>query len=87
MTENSTKFQVAIKQIKTPEGMGQDELMRHMEDFYAEAEIMKSLPPHPNVIRFIGRMTRPPAIITEYAGGGSLLGLLKQNPTLQMSRR
>lgn len=67
---------VAVKQLKTV-----DLSARKLEEFRAEAELLKNLRPHPNVVLFLG-ITAPPSpisIITEYCGGGSLWAKVRKN--------
>jgi len=54
-------------------------------DFRGEAEILKSLRNHPNVVLFLG-ITSPPqpvSIVTEYCSNGSLHRLLRSNQTME----
>jgi len=73
---------VAIKQLSK-----EDISEKDIEEFLAEAEIMRKLPVHPNVVLFLG-ITLPPdslSIITDFCEGGSLSTYLDKNPKLSMS--
>jgi len=73
---------VAIKQLSK-----EDISEKDIEEFLAEAEIMRKLPVHRNVVLFIG-ITLPPdslSIITEFCEDGSLSTYLAKNPRLSMS--
>jgi len=63
------KTEVAIKKLSKTNISDVD-----IKAFIAEAELMRNLPPHPNVVLFRG-VTVPPdplSIITDYCNGGSL---------------
>jgi serine/threonine protein kinase len=50
---------------------------KDLEDFQAEAALMKEMPPHPNIVLFRGICLDPLCIITDYCDGGSLLKKLQ----------
>jgi len=55
-----------------------------IESFKKEANVMRNLRPHPNVVLFLG-ISLPPdptCIVTEYMKNGSLNDYLKKNPNL-----
>jgi len=77
---NDTK--VAIKQLLKTDATEDD-----IKEFMTEAEIMKKLPSHPNVIMFRG-VTLPPdplSIVTDFCDEGSLRDYLDVNPSLPIS--
>jgi len=59
---------VAVKDLK-PEIVSENEI----KGFVAEADLMRNLSEHPNVVQFIGLIAQPFCIITEYMAGGDLL--------------
>eukprot|EP01119_Soliformovum_irregulare_P024983 TRINITY_DN9111_c0_g1_i1.p2 TRINITY_DN9111_c0_g1~~TRINITY_DN9111_c0_g1_i1.p2 ORF type:complete len:698 (-),score=155.80 TRINITY_DN9111_c0_g1_i1:121-2214(-) len=74
---------VAVKQVK---GVNIEE--RLMQEFLQEAEIMKSLPPHCNVVAFIGVSVETPiCILTEFMVGGSLKTLLDRQTNFDFMRK
>jgi len=75
---------VAIKQLSKTNASEED-----IKEFIAEAEIMRNLPVHPNVVLFRG-VTVPPdplSIVTDYCNGGSLSEYLKKNPKIPISEK
>jgi len=78
------RTEVAIKLLTKANASEED-----IKAFMAEAELMKNLPAHPNVVMFRG-ITVPPdplSIITDYCNGGSLIGYLKTHPKLPISEK
>jgi len=78
------KSEVAIKQLLKLNTTEED-----IKEFMAEAEIMRNLPAHPNVVLFRG-VTVPPdplSIVTDYCNGGSLSEYLKNNPNIPISEK
>jgi len=74
---------VAVKQVK---GTNIDE--RLMQEFLQEADIMKGLPPHCNVVAFIGVSVETPiCILTEFMVGGSLKTLLDRQTNFDFMRK
>jgi len=71
---------VAVKDLKA-EGVSQAEI----KGFVAEADLMRNLPPHQNVVQFIGLIAQPFCIITEYMAGGDLITYLEKNKNILMS--
>merc|ERR1711916_85683 len=65
------------KQLDVKGGPGNPEYETQLEEFQLEAQFLKTLPLHRNVIAFRG-VTPPPNywIVTEFLTGGSLYGLL-----------
>jgi len=78
------RTEVAIKQLSKTNASEED-----IKEFMAEAELMRNLPAHPNVVMFRG-VTVPPdplSIVTDYCNGGSLIEYLKRNPNLPISQK
>jgi len=50
--------------------------------FLEEAEIMKKMQPHPNIVLFLGIVKNPLCIVTEFCAGGSLLRLLESDAVI-----
>jgi len=78
------KTEVAIKQLTKKEVNEED-----IEEFNKEAELMKSLPVHPNVVLFRG-ITLPPdpiSIVTDFCEGGSLSDLLEKEKKIDISTK
>jgi len=78
------RTEVAIKQLSKNNASEED-----IKEFIAEAELMKNLPVHPNVVLFRG-ITVPPdplSIVTDYCNGGSLIEYLKNNPKIPISEK
>jgi len=74
---------VAVKDMKA-ENVSENEI----KAFIGEAELMRNLSNHPNVVQFIGLVAHPFCIITEYMAGGDMLTYLEQNKqTVQMPMR
>jgi len=73
---------VAVKDLKA-EAVSQAEI----KGFVAEADLMRKLPPHPNVVKFIGLIAQPFCIITEYMAGGDLITHLEKNKNILISMR
>jgi len=76
--------EVAIKQLLKPNSSEEE-----IKEFMTEAELMRDLPSHPNVVLFRG-VTVPPdplSIVTDYCNGGSLSEYLKNNPNLSISEK
>lgn len=44
----------------------------NIQDFFAEAELMKHLKPHPNITQLLGVCESPLCIVTEFVANGSL---------------
>jgi len=75
---------VAIKQLSKSNATEED-----IKEFMAEAELMRNLPPHPNVVMFRG-ITVPPdplSIVTDFCNGGPLSEYLKNNPNLPIPEK
>eukprot|EP00027_Filamoeba_sp_ATCC50430_P015123 CAMPEP_0168575864 /NCGR_PEP_ID=MMETSP0413-20121227/19928_1 /TAXON_ID=136452 /ORGANISM="Filamoeba nolandi, Strain NC-AS-23-1" /LENGTH=443 /DNA_ID=CAMNT_0008609475 /DNA_START=5 /DNA_END=1333 /DNA_ORIENTATION=+ len=51
----------------------------HLQDFFAEADVMKKLKPHPNLTLLIGVVFHPVCIVLEYVDNGSLWHWLVRN--------
>jgi len=79
---------VAIKQLDVKGGATNAEYEAQLREFQAEAEFMRTLPAHPNVVALIG-VTPPPNfwIVTEFLTGGSLYSLLHGNDSLEYTVR
>jgi len=78
------KTEVAIKKLSKTNISDVD-----IKAFIAEAELMRNLPPHPNVVLFRG-VTVPPdplSIVTDYCNGGTLSEYLKNHPNLPISEK
>jgi len=76
--------EVAIKFLTKENATEED-----IKAFMAEAELMKNLPAHPNVVMFRG-ITVPPdplSIVTDYCNGGSLSEYLKNHPKIPISEK
>jgi len=56
------------------------------EQFLQEAELMSSIPPHPNVINLYGFCRSPLCILSEYLGGGSLYNLIFGEQDITMNQ-
>eukprot|EP01119_Soliformovum_irregulare_P001719 TRINITY_DN1146_c0_g1_i1.p1 TRINITY_DN1146_c0_g1~~TRINITY_DN1146_c0_g1_i1.p1 ORF type:complete len:766 (-),score=186.35 TRINITY_DN1146_c0_g1_i1:107-2404(-) len=68
---------VAVKQLKEFESSG----MTRVNEFLQEAQLMRSMRPHPNVVTYFGVSTdKSMCIITEFMEGGSLKTFFKLNP-------
>jgi len=65
---------VAVKEIKN-EHISADDLKKFIE----EAELMRNLKPHANVVLFLGVVMNPFCIVTEFLEGGDLHTFLKSN--------
>jgi len=52
------------------------------EEFFAEAEVMKKLTPHPNVTRLLGICSKPVCMVLEFVDNGSLSAWLASKNTL-----
>eukprot|EP00027_Filamoeba_sp_ATCC50430_P003991 CAMPEP_0168564304 /NCGR_PEP_ID=MMETSP0413-20121227/13170_1 /TAXON_ID=136452 /ORGANISM="Filamoeba nolandi, Strain NC-AS-23-1" /LENGTH=949 /DNA_ID=CAMNT_0008595959 /DNA_START=88 /DNA_END=2934 /DNA_ORIENTATION=- len=50
-----------------------------IRDFFAEAELMTKLRPHPNITQILGVCESPPCIVTEFVHNGSLKTWLQNN--------
>ncbi len=72
---------VAVKMLKSFDGETQVLSPAETAAFETEAELMRKLPPHPNVIKLIGVVTKtmPNCIVTQFAANGSLEGYLKSH--------
>lgn len=68
--------------VKVMNELGQADLT----DFFKEAEIMKSLPPHENVVLYLGMTRDPPALIMQYCPNGSLYNALHSEKKFETSR-
>jgi len=78
------RTEVAIKQLLKANINEED-----IKEFMAEADLMRNLPPHPNVVLFRG-VTVPPdplSIVTDYCNGGSLNEFLRRNPKVPISKK
>jgi len=76
--------EVAIKQLSKANISEED-----IKEFIAEADLMRNLPVHPNVVMFRG-VTVPPdplSIVTDYCNGGSLSEYLKNHPKIPISEK
>jgi len=58
-----------------------------IQDFFAEAELMKGLRPHPNITQLLGVCTEPLCIVTEFVANGSLYAWLKSDKPLDDSTK
>jgi len=66
---------VAVKQIMTK--TEQEEIPDvKIQDFFAEAEVMRKLKPHPNITQLLGVCLFPLCIVTEFVENGSLFAWL-----------
>ena len=77
------RIEVAVKQLPLNQEIPQKEL----EDFKKEANLLKKLRNHRNVVAYIG-ITLPPqplAIIQEFCGGGSLNTFLAKHDNIDLS--
>jgi hypothetical protein len=72
---------VAVKMLKSFDADNHNLTDAETVAFQQEAELMRTLPPHRNVIRLIGVVTRtqPNCIVTQFAENGSLEAYLKLN--------
>ena len=70
---------VAVKMIKSAVNNSTALPEDEADAFRAEAQVMRQLPPHPNVIRLVGVVTKsePMCIVTEFARHGALDKYLK----------
>jgi len=78
------KTDVAVKQL-----LKEDITQEDIDDFLLEAETMKALPMHPNVILFRG-ITIPPdplSIVTDFCEGGSLINYLIRNSVIPIQTK
>lgn len=73
---------VAVKEIKK-EMISKDELVSFIE----EAEIMKQMTPHPNVVLFLGIVDDPFCIVTEYMENGDLKSYLRSSAVISYSTK
>jgi Protein tyrosine and serine/threonine kinase len=73
---------VAIKELKNLQ-CGPEEL----EEFQAEAEVMAQMPPHQNIVTFIGFCTDPLVICMEFCALGSLDSLLKRHDMSTVAKK
>ncbi|KAH7287233.1 hypothetical protein KP509_32G045200 [Ceratopteris richardii] len=75
-------IEVAVKKF-----LDQDFLGDALDEFISEVQIMRRMQ-HPNVVHFLGAVTRPPnlSIVTEYLPRGSLFRLLHR-PNCQLDER
>jgi len=76
--------EVAIKLLSKSDASEMD-----IKEFLEEAELLRNLPMHPNVVLFRG-VTVPPdqlSIVTDYCNGGSLSEYLKNHPNLPISEK
>eukprot|EP01114_Cavostelium_apophysatum_P021359 TRINITY_DN7435_c0_g1_i2.p1 TRINITY_DN7435_c0_g1~~TRINITY_DN7435_c0_g1_i2.p1 ORF type:complete len:454 (-),score=55.97 TRINITY_DN7435_c0_g1_i2:124-1485(-) len=64
---------VAIKVMKSNIGIDQ------LKDFLKEADVMRTIRPHKNVVTFLGVCRDPLCIVTEFHSKGSLVHLLHSN--------
>jgi hypothetical protein len=70
---------VAVKMLKSFDLEGDALSAAEALAFSQEAELMRKLPPHPNVIQLVGIVsTTPTCIITQFAANGSLESFLKR---------
>lgn len=65
--------------VKTPKTMND----RQEKMFLSECDIVGKLPPHENVVEFLGRELNPPRMIFEYCDGGDLRKLQGKVDVLQ----
>jgi len=78
------KTEVAIKKLSSRPN-GTVVTQAEIRDFLAEAQTMKELPPHPNVVLFRGVCIEPLCIVTDYCNGGTLLSYMqKKTATIEM---
>jgi serine/threonine protein kinase len=72
---------VAVKMLKSFDADNHNLTDAEKAAFAQEAELMRALPPHRNVIRLIGVVTKtqPNCIVTAFAQNGSLEAYLKSN--------
>jgi len=74
---------VAVKKLKTNNELPIDEI----KQFIKEADLMKEMQPHQNVVSFLGACNDPPLIVTEYLENGSLFHLLKSKQPMDMNMK
>ncbi len=72
---------VAVKQVKNDLKLSP----KNLEEFLAEADLMRNMKQHRNVVSFLGLCEDPLCIITEYCAKGSLLSLLYSNEAISIS--
>ncbi len=70
---------VAIKQVKLS-----DKVME--SQFFKEIELISALPPHPNIVLFIGYAMGPPSLLMELLDS-SLLSFLTGKPEISVNQR
>lgn len=70
---------VAVKVLKD------DFTSEQLQGFFDEAQIIAGLPPHDNIVGFIGVVPDPFMIITEFMNQGSLLRFLRSGETITLT--
>lgn len=60
---------------------------KEVDAFVKEAEVMRKLSPHPNVLGFVGICSSPFCIVTEYMARGDLWHYLKANQNIEMKQK
>mmetsp|Transcript_10869 Transcript_10869/g.14937 ORF Transcript_10869/g.14937 Transcript_10869/m.14937 type:complete len:251 (+) Transcript_10869:88-840(+) len=73
---------VAVKQARVDDANLKTSF--HMQDFFAEAEVMKKLKPHPNVTRLLGVCPQPGCIVLEYVDNGTLSDFLSDSKSVDV---
>jgi len=64
---------VAVKKLLTLENTD-------IAEFLAEADLMRKMRPHPNVVLYLGVCRQPLCLVTEFVANGNLLALIKKEP-------
>ncbi|XP_020609128.1 tyrosine kinase receptor Cad96Ca-like [Orbicella faveolata] len=74
-TYGDSRLEVAVKSLK------ETAQQKDIQDMLTELEVMKSMQPHPHVVRLIGCCTEkdPLLIVLEYLPYGDLLGYLRKS--------
>jgi len=55
-----------------------------LQEFEREADLMKQLPPHSNVLQFVGICIVPLCIVTQYYERGNLKEYLRKSPLMEL---
>ena len=74
------KYKGQIIAVKEINGNIVDE--KEIEGFIKEAELMRNLPPHPNILNLLGISPQPFCLITEYMEKGDLSHYLRVNRSI-----
>ena len=70
------QLEIAVKKIYSTRKI-------EIEEFKLEAELIRNIPIHPNVVSFLGITISPPCIISEYYNEGSLFDYLHSNSIIK----